>query len=101
LTENTIVPYSNVWNLNFTNSMQTALPPGVRNSIYSYLLDDNMWSKYQNDIEAVTSVISPDFGHCRCMYHNQERPRVPHFLLLEYKRGPTILEIVEQLYNDD
>lgn len=101
LTGNTIVPYSKAWNLKLADKMQTALPPEVRNIIYSYLLDDNMWSKYQHDIAAVTSVVSTDIVHCRCMYHDQGRPRVPHFLLLEYTGGPTTLGIVEQLYNDD
>ena len=101
LTQNTIVPYSKAWNLKFAESMQATLPPEVRNIVYGYLLDDDMWTKHGNDIQAVGSMVSPHIGHCRCMYHGQGRPRVPHFLLPEYTGGPTSLEIVEKLYGDD
>lgn len=98
LIEETVIPYSMAWNRKFAGKIQASLPPEVRDIIYDYLLDDNMWNEHQYSLQAVMSAVPPDVGHCRCLTHAHGLPRVPHYLFEEYMGSEASREVVAKVY---
>lgn len=101
LTEGTIIPYSKAWNRKFAEQIQATFPLEIRSMIHDYLLDSVMWDEYEYALQAVTSAVPPDVGHCRCLIHGNGQLRVPHYLFAKYMGSETAQEIVGKLYRSN
>ncbi len=92
-----IIPYTQAWNLDFAEQIQSKLPRELRNMVFEYLLDNATLHRYDRSIR---STMAPS---CTCVAngkecHCLEKRDLPHFLRPAYVGEQTGYEIVEMLY---